>query len=141
DSTARRERRLELRDLISLRKIGVEVVLSREHRSRLDRALERDRSANRELHGAVVEDGERPWQSEADGARVRVGGRATSRGAAAEDLGRGRELHVHLEANDHLEPLAPVHAAAHWHAVSPSARSSAYAAANICRSPKCGAMN
>src|SRR6185503_20024041 len=48
------------------------------------------------------------------------------------------QLHVHLEPDDHLVCVGH---GTHWCAVRPSARSSTYAAANICRSSKCDARN
>ena len=78
----------------------------------MDRAAERQRGARGELHGAAVQDRQRPGQPEADGTErgVRLG--AEPRAAAAEDLGGGQQLRVDLEADDRLkrwhgEPIVP----------------------------------
>ena len=88
DAPVGRERLVELRDLISLRQIGIEIVLAREDRRRVDRAAERERGAHRQLDGVLVEHRQRAGQRETHRAGVRVRRRAEIRGAAAEDLRR-----------------------------------------------------
>ncbi|MNC92334.1 hypothetical protein D3C83_87380 [compost metagenome] len=66
-------------------------------------AAERECRADGELHRASVQHRERARVAEADGADLRVGRRAVGGRAAAEDLARGRQLDVHLEADDRLE--------------------------------------
>ena len=102
DAAVGRERLVELRDLISLGQIGIEVILAREDRRRVHRAAERERRTHRQLDRALVEHGQRARQREAHRTGVRVRRRAEVRGAAAEDLRRRLELDVHLEADDHL---------------------------------------
>ena len=62
DAAAGRERPIELRDLVSLRQVGIEVVLSREDRRRVHLAAERERGANRQLDGVFVEHRQRAGQ-------------------------------------------------------------------------------
>ena len=97
------ERPVVLRDLVALGQVGIEVVLAREHRRRMHRAAERERGARRQFHRAPVEHRQRPRQPEADRAQRGVGLGAEARGAAAEDLGRGQQLRVDLEADDRLK--------------------------------------
>ena len=89
-AAVRRERPVELRDLISLGQIGIEVVLAREDRDvRCTVHSERERGADRQLDGVRVQHRQRaraardrPDRCCAFGARAEVGG------AAAEDLRR-----------------------------------------------------
>src|SRR6185503_6582060 len=75
-------------------------------------------------------------------ARIRVRSRAKIRRTPTEDFRRGLEVDVYLQPNDHLVLVAPIlRRVAHSCAPLPSTRSSAYAAANICRSSKWLAMN
>ena len=103
DRAAGRERPLVLRDLVALGQVGIEVVLAREDRRRVDRAAERQRGARGELDGAPVQHRQRARQAEADRAERGVRSRAEPRGAAAEDLGGGQQLRVDLEADDRLK--------------------------------------
>ena len=121
-AAARRQRPVELRDLISFGQIGIEIVLAREDGDRVNRAVERERGANRQLDGVVVQDRQGPGQSEADGTGVPVRWRPEIGGAAAENLRLGLEVNVHLETDDHLVPRA---AGRHRCASAPSDRSSA----------------
>src|SRR5439155_7561440 len=52
----RRQRAVVLRDLVTLGKVGIEVVLPREDRVGMDLTAERERGACGELDGAPVED-------------------------------------------------------------------------------------
>ena len=102
DAAARRERAIELRDLVALRQVGVEVVLAREDRLLVYVALRRQRRARRELDGAAVQHRQRARIAEANRADMRVRRGTERRRAAAEDLRRGEESRVDLEANDHF---------------------------------------
>jgi hypothetical protein len=102
DMPAECERPFVLRDLIALRQVGIEVVLPREDRLRLNAAPERQRRTNRQLHGAAVEHRQRARQPETDRTDMGVRRRAERRAAPAEDLGVGQQLCVDLEANHRL---------------------------------------
>src|SRR2546423_5371853 len=137
------ERSVELRYLITLGQIRIEVVLAREHGDRVHRAVQGDRRARGQLHGALVEYGQGSRQREAYRAGIHVGRRSVFRGATTEGLAARLELHVHLEADHHL-PLREQRlqsARAHDHASAPSARSRAYATVNIFSSSNCEAMS
>ncbi len=94
---------LVLRDLIALREVGIEVVLTREDRHRVDPALEGVRDPDGELHGLPVQHRQRARQPEADGADVGVRRRPEPGAAAAEDLRLGQQLRVNLETDYGLE--------------------------------------
>src|SRR5262249_25931778 len=144
-TTACRDGAVELRDLVSFRKVRVEIVLACEDGRPLYLAAERQRRADRQLDRVIVEDWQRTRQREAHRTRVGVRRRAKVRRATAEDLRGGLELDVDLEPHNHLVAVTrrlqfsarPSPLPAH----SPSARSSAYAAANMRRSAKRGAMS
>ena len=55
---------------------------------------------DRVFHRLPVEHWEHPRVAQADGAGLGVGGLAEGGGAAAEDLGAGGQLAVHLQADD-----------------------------------------
>ncbi len=80
------ERLFVLRNLIALGQIGIEVILARENRRRVDPAAERQRGANREVDRTAVQYRQRARKSEADGTDVRVRRRAERCAAAAEDF-------------------------------------------------------
>ena len=98
------QRLVVLADLVRLRHVGVEVVLAVEH-ARLDRAVERQADAHRQLDGLPVEHRQRAGQAERH--RVDVGVRLVAEAVRAgrEQLRRRRQLDVHLEADDEL-PVA-----------------------------------
>ena len=120
DGSSSRERLIELRYLITLRKVGIEIILAREYRDRIDSASEPERRSRRQLDSPLVQNRQCARQGQANGAGVDVGWRAEIRRAAAERLRASLELDVHLEPDDHL-----VTSAAHWCAPAPSAASSA----------------
>ena len=86
-AAAGRQRLLVLRDLIALGKIGIEVILAREHRALVHVAAERQRRGHGEIDRLAVEHRQRAGQAEAHRAGVRVGRRAKGRRTAAENLG------------------------------------------------------
>ena len=96
------ERLLVLADLVVLRHVRVVVVLPREAVPHVHRAAEGQRRLDAELDGAPVDDGQRARHALADGTGLGIGGGAEARRAAAEHLGRRRELRVHLEPDDRL---------------------------------------
>src|SRR5262249_1724100 len=95
---------IELRDLISLRQVGVEVVFACEDRSLVDRATRGQRGAHRQVHRMAIEHRQRAGVSEANGADVGVRRRAELCGAGAEDLRPRQQARMNLEA-DHRLPL------------------------------------
>src|SRR5438874_12745393 len=94
------ERAIELRDLISLRKVGIEIVFAREDRSLVNFALRRECHPNRELDRFSIEHRQRAGIAEADRADLRVGRSAERGGAAAEDLRLRLQASVNFESDD-----------------------------------------
>src|SRR5436190_17690709 len=84
DRAIRRDRLLVLGDLVSLREVGIEIILASENRMLVNRTAERECRANRVVHGGPIENRQRARQAEADGTNVRVGRRAERRATAAE---------------------------------------------------------
>jgi hypothetical protein len=93
---------IELGDLVALGQVGVEVIFAGEDGAFPDLAVEGERGEGGEFDGALVENGERSGEAEADRADVGVGRSAEFVGAAAEGLGLGEELDVDLETDDRL---------------------------------------
>ena len=93
---------VELRDLVALGRVGIEVVLAGEDAGLANLAADGLRREHRELDGLLVEQGQRAGQAEADGADVGVGFAAVLVLAAAEGLGFGEQLDVDLQADDGL---------------------------------------
>ena len=93
---------LELGNLISLGKVGVEIIFAGEARMFVNGAVEGEGCAGRHLDDALVQDRQRAGQAEADRAGVGVGSVAEARGAGAEDFRFGQELGVDFEADDGL---------------------------------------
>ena len=93
---------VELRDLVALGGVGVEVVLTREDRGFVDSAADGGGGENGLLDGVSVQDGEGAGKAKADGAGVGIGIAAVLVFAAAEVFGGGQELDMNLEANDGL---------------------------------------
>src|SRR5689334_4929268 len=100
NAAARRERLVELRDLVSLRKIGIEVILSREYRLVVDLASRREGHAHRQLHGAAIQYRQRAGIPKTDGTDVRVRRRPEFRRATAEDLRPRQQTRMDFEADD-----------------------------------------
>src|SRR5262249_15759626 len=103
----RRQRSLVLRDLITLWKIGIEVVLAREDRCLVDMAAEREAGPDREIDSRSIEDRQRAGKPEAHRTDVRVRWRTERRTAPAENLGSSSEMGVNLEADDGLKHTEP----------------------------------
>src|SRR5690606_20140432 len=114
-----RERAVELRDLVSLGQVRVEVVLAGETAGQVHGAVQAQGRAYAQLDGAGVDDRQGTRQAEAHRTDVRVRFGAELRRVRTEHLGRRPELHVDLQADHRLE----LHGAA-----SAKARSSAAAA-------------
>jgi hypothetical protein len=96
------ERLVELRDLIALGEIGIEVIFAGEDRAFADLAMEGERGQRGEFDCAPIQDGQRARQAEADRTDVGIGRRSEAVGAAAEGLGLGEELDVDFEPDDGL---------------------------------------
>ena len=96
------QRLVELRNLIALGQVGIEVILAGEDGALAHLAVDGQRGQRGELDGLLIQHRQRAGQSQADRADVGVGRRAEMIGATAEGLGRGEQLHVDLEADDGL---------------------------------------
>ncbi len=96
------ERPVELADLISLRKVGVEVVLARENGEGGDLAAERERQRRGEVDRRTVQERQGPRIAEADGADQGIGIGAEPVLAPAEDLAAGLQVDVHFQPDDRL---------------------------------------
>ena len=103
---------LVLRDLITLRQVGIEIVLACEYGARRDFALERYGDDGGQPHCCVVGDRQRPRQTEAHRTGVHVRRVAEFRSAAAEQLGPSPQLDMHFQSDDGLVicPGATAHA-------------------------------
>ena len=124
------QRLVILRDLIRLRHVGIEVVLPGEH-TRTDLAPERQPDPHRQLDRATVQHRQRPRQTKRHRIDVRVRLITEPVRRRREQLGGGRQLDMHLEADHHLETLMrPGHDAL---------RSNSAATWNITGSPRAGA--
>ena len=93
---------VELRDLVALGQVGIEVVLAGEDGALAHFAVDGQRGQRGELDGLGVEHRQRAGQAQADRADVGVGRRAEMIGATAEGLGSGEQLHVDFESDDGL---------------------------------------
>ena len=85
---------LELRDLIALRQIGVEIILPVEHRAMVDLRLEAEAGADGLRHAFLVDDGQHAGHRRIDEAHMRVRLAAELRRSAREELGIGKHLSV-----------------------------------------------
>ena len=93
---------VELRDLVALGQVGIEVVLAGEDGALAHLAVDGQSGQRGELDGLGVEHRQGAGQAQADRADVGVGRRAEVIGAAAEGLGRGQQLDVNFESDDGL---------------------------------------
>ncbi len=93
---------VELRNLVALGQVGIEVVLARKDGALAHLAVDGQRGQRGELDGLGVEHRQSARQPQAHRADVGVGRRAEVIGATAEGLGGGEQLHVDLEADDGL---------------------------------------
>src|SRR5262249_4140245 len=102
------QRSLVLRDLVSLRKIGIEVVLACEDRRLVDMAIERKARADGQIDCRSIQDRERAGKAETHWTHVSVRRGPKRRTAPTENLRRGSEVGVNLEADNglkgHTEP-------------------------------------
>ncbi len=93
---------VELRNLVALGQVGIEIIFAREDGALAHRAVQRQRGQRGKLDGLGVEHRQRAGQPQAHRADVGVGRRAETVGATAEGLGRGEQLHVDFEPDDGL---------------------------------------
>jgi hypothetical protein len=109
DVTLGAERMVVLGDLIVLRHVGIEVVLTMEQAPPCDLAVESETDLHRVLDGLLVGNRERPGQPEAHGAGARV--RLTGEGdlAATEHLRLGGQLDVDLQPHRCLVNVGDAH--------------------------------
>ena len=142
ESPAAAQRDVVLRDLVALRQVRIEVVLSVELRALGDVAPQRQTDHQPVVDGLGVDDRQAPRQTEAARTGVDVRLVAERQLAAAEHLRAGLELDVDLEPDDGLV-LDGAHEVTRL-AGLPSksiARSSANAASSIAPSPNAGAAS
>ena len=107
-------RAVVLRDLVALGQVGVEIALPRKDRYRRNPAAQGQCGAHRQFDHAAIQHRQGAGQAKADRAepgvsgvtlakaRLRGDGRVGSDRTPAEDLGRGRQLRMDLEADDRL---------------------------------------
>ena len=109
NGAARRKGLLVLRDLVTLWKVRVEVVLAGKDRDRLDLAAQRQCSADRELDGTFVEHRQNAGHTDIHlgGPRVRLAAELVRRGA--EELRARLQLRVNLEADHRFPGLRHAH--------------------------------
>ena len=96
------QRLIELRNLVALGQIGIEVVLAREDGALAHLAVERQRGQRGELDGLGVQHRQRARQPQANRADVGIRLGAEPVGATAKRLGRREQLHVHFEPDHRL---------------------------------------
>ena len=105
DHALAHDRVLELRDLIALRLVGIEVVLAVEHRAQVDLGVEAKTGAHRLLHAALVDHGQHAGHAGVDQRHLGVGIGAERRRRAGEELGFGDDLGMDFES-EHDLPVA-----------------------------------
>ena len=99
------DRILELRDLVALRQVRIEIVLPVEHRAVLDLGLEAEAGAHRLAHAFLVDHRQHARHGRVDEADMIVGRAAEIGRGAREQLRLGCHLGVDLHADDDL-PVA-----------------------------------
>ena len=102
DRTPLAEGTIVLGDLVALRKVRVEVVLSREDAPRVDRRADRESGHDGEFDGPLVQDREHAREPEANRTDLSIRRRAEGGGAGAEDLRVRLQLRVNLEPDHRL---------------------------------------
>jgi len=93
---------VELRDLVALGQVGIEVVLARENGALAYLAVDTERGQCGEVDGLRIEHRQRAGQPQTDRTDIGVRRRAEVIGTAAEGLGDGQQLHVDFEPNHGL---------------------------------------
>ncbi len=105
DRTLTDKRMIKLRNLVTLRQIGVEVVLAIEARPCVDLGIQRHAGAHRLTDALLVEHGQHAGHGRVDEADLAVGLGPERGRRTGEELGLRRDLRVDLKA-DHDLPLA-----------------------------------
>ena len=80
------ERLIVLRDLITLRQVGIKIILAREDRTLIDAQAERLRRARTQLNRAPIQNRQSTRQAETYGTGIRVRLVAKTRGAPTKDF-------------------------------------------------------
>jgi len=96
------QRLIELRDLVALGQVGIEVIFAGEDGALADLAVDCQRGQRGKLDRFGVEHRQGAGQAETDRADVGIGLRAEVIGATAKGLGGGEQLHMDLETDDGL---------------------------------------
>ena len=96
------EGKLELRNLVVLGHVGVEIVFPGELRALIDGRVDGERHARGVFHGLAVEHGQNAGHSGANFADIGVGLVAEGIGAGTEKLAGSGQVHVHFQADDSL---------------------------------------
>jgi hypothetical protein len=100
----RDDRQLVLRDLVTLGKVRVEVVLAGEHRARRDARVDRQPEHHGLGHDRAVQHRKHARQAQVHRAGLAVGFRTVGGGGTREDFRDGIELGMHLQP-DHGFPF------------------------------------
>ena len=95
-----RERLIVLRDLVTLRQVGIEIVFAREDRSVVDVQTERESRTRAKFDDATIQHRQRAGQTKTRRTGVRVWLVAETRCAAAEDLRLRAQLRMDLETDN-----------------------------------------
>ena len=98
-------RLLELRNLVALRQVGIEIVFAVKHRLFVDLRLQPEPRAHRLLDTFLIDDRQHPGHRGIDQRHMRVWRAAKIRRSAGEELGMRQNLRMHFEADDHF-PIA-----------------------------------
>ena len=99
------DRLLELRDLVALRQVRIEIVLPVEDRLVVDLRLQPEPGADRLPDAFLVDDGQHAGHRRIDQADIGVGRRAERGRGAGKQLCLRGHLRMHLHADDHF-PVA-----------------------------------
>src|SRR5688572_26148332 len=102
DETMLRQRPVVLRNLVAFGEVGIKVVLAGPLRFRVDLAVQAQRSLKRHRDGHAIQNRQRPRQTKAYRARVKVRRFTELRRTGAEELRIREQLCVTLEADHSL---------------------------------------
>ncbi|MNV85688.1 hypothetical protein D3C71_1796600 [compost metagenome] len=100
DPPVQADRLIILGDLVSLRRIGIEIVLTVELADVADCAVQRHGCFHGIIHRLAVQNRQDAWMAQADRAGMGIGRRSEFRGAAAEYLRLGMKLDVNFKTDD-----------------------------------------
>jgi hypothetical protein len=91
-----------LRNLVSLGKVGIEIIFAGETRTLVHGAVQGERGAHGHFDRALVEHGKRAGETEAHRTDIAVWRIAEARRAATEDFGFAEQLDMDFEADNRL---------------------------------------